>query len=181
MKLKEPMVMVESGPLTTRVIAGLAAATVVVAGIGIVLGGWGGVALYAVAFLLFVVTVVSLVGLTRPGQSGRCVLTERGFVHFGRGKEDVLPAGVIEAVGLCVGRAGHTELAVWYDHVVHPELPGLWGKARGEPGRIRLGLVDGGPSGRLPGGIPVKRVNAVRAFVERHRIAEWRNEQHHLA
>ncbi|WP_030173567.1 hypothetical protein [Spirillospora albida] len=177
------MIVIDDGGGGVRTALAFGGGTVACVVVGILVGGGASIALFAAAVLLFMLTVVTVVGLKHPEWYLRSFLTVDGFVRTAKGKQDLIPAAAIKAVGLN-SEGVVTELVVWCDTELLPEAPGYWKYRKDRvPGTIVLGLVDLGPvnpDGAVRGGFSLRRVQEIRAFIEKHGIAEWRNERPRL-
>ncbi|MGI5165773.1 hypothetical protein ACQEU3_15570 [Spirillospora sp. CA-253888] len=168
-----------------RMIAAMAVATALPVAIGAVTGGAGGTVLFVLGGLLgtalLAVSCFAAVAVRR-GRQPRVLVTERGILYTGRGREDLLPAELIRSIGVSRESGQVLVLAAHFDHTApHPfaqklarsrtARKGLLGPR--EPGRLLLAMI--GDSG--PGTIDFDRLREIRAMVEETRMTAWRDER----
>jgi hypothetical protein len=141
------------------------------AALGVVLGGWVAICLYAATALVLVYVVYVTQSLLRVGPS-MLMLTPEGLVSRIAGKRDVVPPDAIEAVGLVRHKQkGHpAELLLWYAPSRMPDVPKNIRRREARPGQIRLAHVSDDRNF-----FPPHRVKEVREFVQAHELGEWRN------
>ncbi|MBA9002919.1 hypothetical protein [Thermomonospora cellulosilytica] len=165
----QQIVLHDDGTNAPVIAAGMLLAGAVALGAGLVLGEWYGIVLLVLGALLLVAGLVAVVGLWRYG-AGSLRLTPQGLVHSHGDRQEILPPEAIEGIGLLRQGRDIVELSLWYDPAGLPELPRVLSGLRREPGRLHLAMV-----GEDSGCMSLDEVQRVRAFVQAHRLGEWRN------